>query len=278
MGGAGERIKQEVNTSQLFSGPPHPLALEWVGPAMPIRRSLFLSFLLVSATLAAGLPWDKAPEQWTLSDVFRILQNSPWSPAKFSLESNFTQRRTDSQAGVVGDSEVNTRNASVVPGITLTRGYPLPSVTVLWWSAKTIRLAEAKRVEARAAAKGAVADVDTNPLPDYVLTVEGDEPLRILRDAKEDLHDTVFLELENGGILDLTAVKYIEDGDTDVVRTEMHFARLLNGEPAIDPESERVIFHCRANARKEMQNRANSLSFRVEFCPRQMKARGQSDL
>jgi hypothetical protein len=115
-------------------------------------------------------------------------------------------------------------------------------------------------------------------LPDYVLTVEGDEPQRILRDAKEDLHDTLFLELENGGTLDLTAVKYIDAAESDAIRTEMHFARALNGAPAIDPESEKVIFHCRANAKKEMQNRANALSFRVEFSPRQMKSRGQPDL
>jgi hypothetical protein len=57
----------------------------------------------------------------------------------------------------------------------------------------------------------------------------------------------------------------------------MHFARLLNGELAIDPESAKVIFHCCANAKKEMQNRENALSFRVEFSPL-MKARGQPDL
>jgi hypothetical protein len=178
----------------------------------------------------------------------------------------------------VDDSKVNGRNAAVVPGVTLTRGHPLPAVTVLWRSSKTIRLAEAKRIEARAGVKSAVARVDANPLTDYVLTVEGDEPLRILRDAREDLHDTVFLELENGGVLDLASVKYVEDGDTDVVRTEMHFARLRNGEPAIDPDSAKVIFHCRANAKKEMQNRENTLSFRVEFSPRLMKAREQPDL
>jgi hypothetical protein len=244
---------------------------------MLMRRVVLFCFAAV-AVLAAAAPWDKAPEQWTLADVFHILQNSPWSPSKFSLESNYTQRSTNSQSGVVDDSKVNGRNTAVVPGVTLTRGHPLPAVTVLWWSAKTIRMAEAKRIEARSGAKGAVAKVDGSTLPDYVLTVEGDEPLRILRDAREDLRDTVFLELENGGVLDLASVQYVEDGDTDVVRTEMHFARLLNGEPAIDPQSAKVIFHCRANAKKEMQNRENALSFRVEFCPRLMKARGQPDL
>jgi hypothetical protein len=251
---------------------------------MPKRQILFLLLITMTAVAAAGItaavpanaPWDKAPEQWTLADVFRILQNSPWSPSKFSLEANYTQRHTDAQSKVVSDSPVSAQNTGVVPGVTFTRSHPLPQVTVLWWSSKTIRLAEAKRLEARGGAMSATAPIDTEPMSDYVLTVEGDEPLRILRDAKEDLHDTVFLELENGGTLDLTAVKFVEDSDT--VRSEMHFARMLNGEPTIDPESERVIFHCRANAKKKMQNRENSLSFRVEFAPRMMKARGQPDL
>jgi hypothetical protein len=87
-----------------------------------------------------------------------------------------------------------------------------------------------------------------------------------------------FLELESGGALDLQSVKFVHEGDRDVVRTELHFSRTPNGTPAIDPESEKVIVHCRANARKEMQNRENALLFRVEFCPRLMKARGQPDL
>jgi hypothetical protein len=88
-------------------------------PAMLKRHCLFLPIytLLITGVISfsAGLPWDKAPEQWTLSDVFRILQDSPWSPSRFSIESNYTQRRTDSQSGVVGDAVVNTRNTAVVP-------------------------------------------------------------------------------------------------------------------------------------------------------------------
>ena len=247
---------------------------------MCMRGSVVLFVLAVSVVavcVAAGVAWDKPPEKWTLDDVFRILQDSPWSPSKFSVESNYTQRATNSQSGIVDDSHVNGRNTAVVPGVLLSRGHPLPPITVLWWSAKTIRMAEAKRLQARAGSKLPATQSTPEALPDYVLTVEGDEPMRMLRDAKEDLHDTIFLELENGGTLDLTAVKFIDDGDSDAIRTELHFARSLEGQPAIDPESEKVIFHCRANAKKEMQNRQNALSFRVEFCPRLMKARGQPD-
>jgi len=78
------------------------------------KRSLLLLMLFaVSAVVAAVLPWDKAPEQWSLADVFRILQNSPWSPSKFSLESNYRQRRTNPQSGVVDDSPVNGKNSAV---------------------------------------------------------------------------------------------------------------------------------------------------------------------
>jgi hypothetical protein len=164
-----------------------------------------------------------------------------------------------------------------VAGITISRVHPLPAVTVLWWSARTIRLAEGKRLDSRRRAGSLKETIDTAELPDHVLAVEGDEPLRILRDAREDLHDTVFLQLENGGTLDFTSVKFVDDG-AETQRTEFHFSRLLGAQPAIDSDSERVIFHCRANARKEMPGRSNSLSFRVEFSPRAMKVRGQPDM
>jgi len=243
-----------------------------------IRRLILLSVLCLSLAAAANLPWDKPPEQWTQSDVYRILQDSPWSPAKFSLESTYSQRRTDPQSGVVSDSPINARNTAVVPGVTLARAHPLPPVTVLWWSSKTIRLAESKRVDSRGDAKNVPEKIDLADLAEYVLALEGDEPLRILRNAREDLHDTVFLELENGGSLDFSCVKFVEDTGAETLRTEFHFPRLLNGQPAIDPESDRVVFHCRANAKKEMPARENSLSFRVEFSPRAMKVRGQPDL
>lgn len=240
-----------------------------------LRRFFFAAFFCSLIALAAPLPWDKPPEQWSEADVFRILRDSPWSPAKFSLESDYRQRRIDPQSGAVTDSPSQGQDA-IVRGIVVSRGHPLPAVTVLWWSSRTIRLAESKLLDTRTA--GGKEKIDTAESPDYVLAVEGDEPLRILRGAQGDLHDSVFLELENGGTLDFTSVNYVDETDAETLRSEFHFPRLANGVAAIDPDSERVIFHCRANAKKEISSRSNSLSFRVEFSPRAMRAQGRPDL
>lgn len=115
-------------------------------------------------------------------------------------------------------------------------------------------------------------------MTDYVLVIEGDEPQRILRDAIGDLHDTVFLETESGFALDLASVKFFEGSEDEDIRTEFHFAREHNGQPAIDPESEKVIFHCRATAKKQMTGRDNAISVRAEFSPKLMRAQNVPDL
>jgi hypothetical protein len=240
--------------------------------------AFFLSLLAAAGTVASGLPWEKSPEEWTMADVYRILRDSPWSPTKFSLESSYSQHPTDAQTGLPSDAASNGRNSSLVRGVMISRAHPMQAIPVLWWSAKIVRRAEGRCLALRQNAGAPAESGKLTEMPEYVLSIEGDEPMRILRDAKEDLHDTIFLELENGGTLDLASVKYEDDSDSDVVRTELHFGRMLNGQPAIEPESERVILHCRATAKKEMPGRDNNLSFRVEFSPRQMKAQGQSDL
>ena len=240
------------------------------------RRIFFTAVFCTSIALAAGVPWDKPSDQWTQSDIFRILRDSPWSPGKFSIESDYRQGRTDPQAGVATSSPSNVQGA-VVRSVMVTRGHPLPAVTVLWWSSRTMRLAQNKRLASRAGSDAGRSKIDTAETSDYILAVLGDEPLRILQDAKGDLRDSVFLELENGGTLDFTSIKFVDDVDAETMRTEFHFPRALDGEPAIDPESQRVIFHCRAIAKKETPDR-KSLSFRMEFSPRAMKVRGQPDL
>jgi hypothetical protein len=92
------------------------------------------------------------------------------------------------------------------------------------------------------------------------------------------LHDTVFLELTNGATLDLAAVRLIEDNETEEPRVEFHFPREVDGRATLDPESDRVVFHCKASAKLPRPGHDNSLALRVEFKPRAMRVHGVPDL
>jgi hypothetical protein len=225
----------------------------------------------------ATAPWDKPPEQWDLAETFRVLRDSPWSPAGNKLAAAWTQRHTDPQSGIVSSSPVNPENTNLIRGIEISRNRPLPEVSVLWWSSKTVRLARQRQQQLRNS--GAAAPVlAAEDLPDYVIAVEGSEPLRIFQDAREDLHDTVFLELADGLTLDLKSVLFIEGTADEDARAEFHFPRLTDGRPALDPNSEFVVFHCKASAKTPRLGRDNAISLRAEFQPRLMRARGLPDL
>ena len=225
----------------------------------------------------ATVPWDKPPEQWDLADTFRVLRDSPWSPAGTKLVAAWTQRHIDPQSGIVSSSPVNPENTNLVRGVEVGRNKPLPAFSVLWWSSKTVRLALLRQRQLRHSA-GAAAPLAAEDLPDFVLVVEGSEPLRIFQDAREDLHDTVFLELADGLTLDLKSVLFFAGTADEDARAEFHFPRLSDGRPALDPNSERIVFHCKASAKTPRLGRENAISLRAEFQPRTMRARGLPDL
>ena len=245
-------------------------------PATFVRFALafWLSFPPGSPATA---PWDKSPEQWDLAETFRVLRDSPWSPAGTKLVAAWTQRHTDPQSGIVSGSPVNPENTGMVRGIEISRNKPLPSVSVLWWSSKTVRLAFQRQRQLRHSG-GAAAVLTAEDLPDYVLALEGSEPLRIFQDAREDLHDTVFLELADGLTLDLKSVLFFGGTADEDARAEFHFPRQSDGRPALDPNSERIVFHCKASAKAPRLGRENAITVRAEFQPRTMRARGLPDL
>ena len=115
-------------------------------------------------------------------------------------------------------------------------------------------------------------------MPDYVIAIEGSEPMRIFQGAKEDLHETVFLVLDEGLTLDLAEVKFVEATEDTEARVEFHFPGDVGGHPAIDPQSEKIEFHCRASAKTPRPGRQNALSIRSQFHPRAMRANGAPDL
>lgn len=234
---------------------------------------------LVSALFAlpAGTePWDKPPEQWDLADSYKILRDSPWTPSDTKFEANFTQRHTDKLSGLVTDSPTNTADTPLIRGVEVNRNKPLAPVSILWWSSKTVRLAERRLFELKNSPNAAAIPVET--LPDYVVAIEGSEPLRIFQDANEDLHETVFLVLDEGLTLDLAQVKFVEATEDTDARVEFHFPREVEGHSAIDPQSEKVEFHCKASAKTPRPGRQNALSMRSQFHPRAMRANGVPDL
>ncbi len=237
-----------------------------------------LAFLISALfALPAGTePWDKPPEQWDLADSYKILRDSPWTPSETKLEANFTQRHTDKLTGLVIDSPSNTTDTPLIRGMEVGRNKPLPALSILWWSSKTVRLAQRRLVELRNSRKAPRTQVET--LPDYVIAIEGSEPLRIFQGAKEDLHETVFLVLDEGLTLDLEQVKFVEATDDTAARVEFHFPREVEGHAAIDPQSEKIEFHCKAEAKTPRPGRQNALSIRSQFHPRAMRANGAPDL
>jgi hypothetical protein len=233
--------------------------------------------LLALAGALGGAVWDKAPEKWSIGDVFHILEDSPWCPAEVKVEARGTAREVDSQTGMIGDSPINSNETSPMPGVQLGRTKPQPAVPVLWWSSKTIRLAEQRKRQLQNTT-GAKEELKAEELPDFVLVIEGNEPFRILHESKEDLHDSVFLEIPDGGTIDLESVKFLDGPEQEVPRVEFHFPKQVDGQATLDAGAERAIFHCRATAKMVRPLENNALSFRAEFKLKTMKVRGVLDL
>jgi len=244
---------------------------------IPMITQLILVAVLAFPVPLGGSPWDKPPANWNLSDVSKILLDSPWSPTEVKLEREFTSPITDPQTRLETEAPVNANNPNQIPGIKLSRSKPQPKVPVIWWSSKTIRFAQ-QRLHQLSDPALAVQPLHVDDLPDYVLVIEASEALRILADAKEDLRDTVFLELASGTTLDLESAVVVEGPAQQTPRIEFHFPRQIDGRATLDPESDRVIFHCKASAKTPRPAHDNSLSLRAEFRPRTMRAHGVPDL
>ena len=241
-----------------------------------LARTVLLVSLSSAAAFPAGGPWDKAPEQWSKVDALRVLQNSPWSPAKVKLDAKFTYRHADPQTGIVSDSPVNPTDRPPVHGIELSRHKAAPPIQVLWWSSKTVRAA-LLRLQQLIQSPNSASPVYVEPLPDYVLAIEGSEALRIFGDSLEKVQDTVFLETADGATIDLQSIRLVNAPD-DGPRVEFHFPREINGHPSLSLNAERVIFHCKASARTPIATRSNTIALHAEFEPRAMRVRGVPDL
>jgi len=243
---------------------------------MPPIRSVILVVLLLSPAFPAKHAWDKAPEQWSKVDALRVLQDSPWSPAKVNIDAKHTYRYTDPLTGIVSDATINPTDRPAIHGIEVSRHKSTPAIQVLWWSSKTLRAAKL-RLQQLIQSPNSASPVFVDAIPDYVLAIEGAEALRIFGDSLEKVQDAVFLETADGATIDLQSIRLVNAPD-DGPRVEFHFPREVHGHPAVDAAAQRVIFHCRATAKTPIASKSNAIALRAEFEPRAMVARGVPDL
>ena len=239
-------------------------------------RAVLVFSVALAAAFPANSPWDKPPEQWSKIDALRVLQNSPWSPAKVKLDTKFTYRHADAETGIVSDSPVNPTNRPPVQGLEFSRHKAAPRVPVLWWSSKSVRLAKL-RLQQLLQSPNTASPVRVDDLPDYVLAIEGSEAVRIFSDSLDKVQETVFLETADGTTIDLQSIHVVNAPD-DGPRVEFHFPREVNGQPSLNINADRVIFHCKASAKTPLVGRPNTIALHAEFEPRAMRVRGAPDL
>jgi hypothetical protein len=235
--------------------------------------SLFVAALL-SAAPSAAQPWNKPPEQWTPDDVNRILTDSPWAPAKVEVRIWRKEIRKEYPSETPVERPLGKLDRTDW-GIEWSRGHR-EGPSVLWWSARSVRIAQLRARQARNLAPRN-APLEAGHLEEIVIVVEGSEPLRILRDAAEDLRDTVYFELPSGMPLSASDIRFVEGERAGEDYVAFHFPREIHGEPTISANSPAVVFRCTATAKTELRGRPNALSIRVQFEPRRMRARGLPD-
>ena len=164
-----------------------------------LKRLIWLAVFVLATSSFAGEPWDKRPEQWNLAETYQILSDSPWSPAKTAVELTFEKRYIDP----LTNRRIELPNANQATAVERAQfgRQPKSEVPVLWWSAKTVRLAQRLRQLRDPALR---EPLRADELKDFVLIVEGTEALRILSDSTENLRETVFLEVPGGLSLDVS--------------------------------------------------------------------------
>lgn len=243
--------------------------------ARTVLAVLFAAALAVSPAFADN-PWDKHPTQWTKADCFRILRDSPWAPAKLDVQFSIYQRKEDLLTHLPTDSPIRSTPAGPVAKAEI-GSRPLPAVSVIWWSSRTVRWAQ-QRLRQLDGLLPVNATLTAPSLEDFVIIIEGSKPLRILMDAEAELKDSVYLELPGAIPIEPREVRFHVGEKAGEDYAAFHFARYEGAGQRLSPGTEQVIFHCKAKAKKSEPNRPNELSIRTVFAPRKMRSSGSPDL
>lgn len=229
-------------------------------------------------TLLAAAQYNKPPEKWSYEEAYRILTDSPWVPAKSALAVTFEHQTVNRSpySDVPSRDHTDRQQGAIASRIHPGGRTSLPAISVHWRSSRTLRLAQQRVAQFR----GIIpkdAPLTAPVLDRIVIVVEGSEPLRILSDAGEALHQTVYLELPGGRTVEPAEIKFVEGDRAGEDYVAFGFPRELNGAPTVTPNTSSAVFVCKAVSLKPAAGRPNSLALRVTFHPNKMRANGAPD-
>jgi hypothetical protein len=245
---------------------------------MPRSMCFVATAILFGSAVLAGQT-SKPSQKWSYEDAYRILTDSPWAPAKGAVQVEFGSetKYLDPYSGIRTTEYSNRRSDALTAKINPKGSTPLPAISVLWWSSKTIRLAQ-MRVDQFRGKLAKDAPLQVERLEQITIVVEGSESLRILRDAGPGLKESVYIELPGSATLEPVEIKFHEGENAGEDYVAFEFLRERNGEPTIPENTPSVIFYCKAESQKPEPGRSNSLALHVTFRPVEMRANGQPDL
>ncbi len=245
---------------------------------MTVQTSVVVVSCLTLWAAVAGAQPNKPPEKWTYEEAYRVLTDSAWAPAKTALDVKFDYQTVyrAPYSGVPAREHTDQRQGVIQSRISPTGKTPLPSVSVLWHSSRTVRLAQIRVAQFREILPKD-APLGAPPVEHIRIVVEGSEPLRILRDAGPELRESAYLELPDGRVLEPVNIRFVEGDRAGEDYTAFEFPRELGGEPTVRPDMATAVFVCKAVSLTPMAGRSNSLALRVTFQPNRMRANNQPD-
>ncbi|MCW5977337.1 MAG: hypothetical protein KIT09_04635 [Bryobacteraceae bacterium] len=191
-----------------------------------------LTLLTLAAPLASAADfWEKRPfPNWSVSDIQKMLTDSPWArPAlvpreTLSREASDSEARTGGRTGC-GSCAVTSSTATVESLRSPELQAPL-AVVVRWLSALPVKQALVKLRFGEEAAGSQAAELLAQAEERYVVGISG-LPAALLPDASEEIRSKAFLEIKNSA--PIAAEDAAIRGEGQAVNLVLYFPRQRTG-------------------------------------------------
>jgi hypothetical protein len=220
-------------------------------------KKRWMSLVLGSVAMAAvgGLafggdtPWMSKPyQQWTEKDVTEILQDSPWAKTIPNVGGTLSQHGNTA----LGGTEPGTSpggSPGILPGEhgpNLNDDRAPKTYLVLWWSARTVREAAARRevLTGQVAADQMDKGVATSP-GDYEVLVQGADMSIFDQRSEQSFMDKAFLQAKSSKQKIMpTKVEYLKGPNGNVTAAIFHFPGKQAGGQVFTASDKRIDFYC----------------------------------